>query len=226
MNKIFKSYFIVWLIVIIVFNILFLMFNPISISEVNSRLVVLLLSDISFIVVLISSMFMLKENNIEKTFFNMPASYLCHIELIINILIGMMLLINKNMSTKMCIAICFVLIAIMILILILLKTSANYIDDVEKKYNDKVSFIDKSKKISNEIKIYCEDDNILYKEANKLYELILYSKNPKDGTNSLCDEIIDDLIKLKDVVKNKKIDDNSIINQINSISKKIKLINN
>ena len=174
MNKVMKTFLIVWGIVVIAYNVIMTIFKSNLIINNDKFLTSMITANIAFVIMLICGLIVSKNTEIKKIFYTLPIITYAYTALCLILILNIVIMFDGRIPNYISIIISIIVLATMLINVVSLKEGTSYIASVGNKIEEKLKFSNEllrlTKKLQN-ISVGSE----LKEDVDSLYELVRYS---------------------------------------------------
>lgn len=182
----FKFYVVIWVALVALFNIIvFVTPNEIAgISKFSGSFWVgYIFTTLFFVGNLAVTWFSIKDDNIVKTFYNLPLLRISYISIIVMVIVGMICMAVPVIPAWISIIVCFIVLTMNIVALMKAQSAASIVEDIDKKIKVKTFFI-KSLTVDMETLMSKATSEEIAGEVKRVYESVRYSDPMSDDALS------------------------------------------
>lgn len=172
MNKEFKTYALIWAILLIVFNVIVFVVPKETMN--GTFWLGYIFITLAFIGQLACSYIALKAENLKKLFYNIPLISVSYTGLILMLIAGSLTMAIPNIPSWIGIIVCLLIFAFTAIAVIKANTAADVVNEIDNKVKTKTFFI-KSLTVDAESLIAHASSEALKAECKKVYEAVRYS---------------------------------------------------
>ena len=177
-NNNFKSYALIWIIYLLIFNVVVFFVKPVipgyTISYDSRFWIAWSFIIIAFIINLFCASITFKQDNLKKLFYNLPLITISKTGLIVTLVLGIILMLIPDCPYWISVIVCFTICGLTLIAVNKANWSSNIVEDIDKKIENNTSFI-KSLTSDAEILLANAKSEEAKNLCNKVYEAIRYS---------------------------------------------------
>lgn len=177
MRKAFKLYFIIWVILLVIFNVIcFVTPNKIAgLSKIDSTFwIAYAFITAAFIGQLICAYFAFKADNVKKLFYNLPLITVSYTGLIVMLIAGALAMMIPGIPSWTGAIVCLIILTFTAIAVVKAKGAAMAVEKIDEKVKTKTAFIINLTVDAESILARAKSDAVK-SECKKVYEAIRYS---------------------------------------------------
>ena len=221
-NNNFKSYALIWIIYLLIFNVVVFFVKPVipgyTISYDSRFWTSWSFIIIAFIINLFCASITFKQDNLKKLFYNLPLITISKTGLIVTLVLGIILMLIPDCSYWISVIVCFTICGLTLIAVNKANWSSNIVEDIDKKIENNTSFI---KSLTSDAEILLT--NVKSEEAKnlckKVYDAIRYSDPmSNESLKEIENEINNKFTELKSQLKNNECSE-ELVNEILNLVK-------
>ena len=216
-NNNFKSYGLIWIIYLLIFNVVVFFVKPVipgyTISYDSRFWIAWSFIIIAFIINLFCASITFKQENLKKLFYNLPLITISKTGLIVTLVLGIILMLIPDCPYWISVIVCFTICGLTLIAVNKANWSSNIVEDIDKKIENNTSFI-KSLTSDAEILLTNAKSEEVKNLCKKVYDAIRYSDPmSNESLKEIENEINNKLTELKSQLKNNECNE-ELVNEI------------
>lgn len=221
-NNNFKSYALIWIIYLLIFNVVVFFVKPVipgyTISYDSRFWIAWSFIIIAFIINLFCASITFKQDNLKKLFYNLPLITISKTGLIVTLVLGIILMLIPDCPYWISVIVCFTICGLTLIAVNKTNWSSNIVEDIDKKIENNTSFI-KSLTSDAEILLTNAKTEETKNLCKKVYDAIRYSDPmSNESLKEIENEIINKFTELKSQLKNNECNE-ELVNEILNLVK-------
>ena len=221
-NNNFKSYGLIWIIYLLIFNVVVFFVKPVipgyTISYDSRFWTSWSFIIIAFIINLFCASITFKQDNLKKLFYKVPLITISKTGLIVTLVLGIILMLIPDCPYWISVIVCFTICGLTLIAVNKANWSSNIVEDIDKKIENNTSFI-KSLTSDAEILLTNAKTEETKNLCKKVYDAIRYSDPmSNESLKEIENEIINKFTELKSQLKNNECNE-ELVNEILNLVK-------
>lgn len=221
-NKLFQRYLIIWLIVLITFNVVVfgvptLVFG--SSNQSGGFWVAYILITLAFFGHLACICFLKKSKNLTNLFYNLPILTISSTGLFLMLIIGSLFMIIPDLPVWIGVILCFIVLTITSIVVIKANIAAEIVENKDQQMQRQTSIMKELTMKAENLIMQAKSEDV-QRKCQKIYEAFRYSDPvSNENLNLLESEIYTDFMNFSDAVQQG--DEKNIDNNVNRLLVKI-----
>ena len=221
-NNNFKSYALIWIIYLLIFNVVVFFVKPVipsyTISYDSRFWTSWSFIIIAFIINLFCASITFKQDNLKKLFYKVSLITISKTGLIATLVLGIILMLIPDCPYWISVIVCFTICGLTLIAVNKANWSSNIVEDIDKKIENNTSFI-KSLTSDAEILLTNAKSEEAKNLCKKVYDAIRYSDPmSNESLKEIENEIINKFTELKSQLKNNECSE-ELVNEILNLVK-------